>query len=100
MTCQDTQQKYNSRAAQLYREKLQHGASQAMRLHGTKVMAVLLALSPGTRYTGIHSGGSIGCQLDSFHLIDQNFNPFDCEPEAATRNGIDFTEVHLKKNIE
>jgi len=33
----DTQQKYNSRAAQLYREKLHHTAAQAMRLHGTKL---------------------------------------------------------------
>ena len=31
------QVKYNSRAAQLYREKLHHAAAQAMRLHGTKV---------------------------------------------------------------
>jgi len=33
----DTQQKYNSRAAQLYREKLHQSAAQAMRLHGTKL---------------------------------------------------------------
>jgi len=33
----DTQQKYNSRAAQLYREKLHQAAAQAMRLHGTKL---------------------------------------------------------------
>jgi ADP-ribosylation factor GTPase-activating protein 2/3 len=36
-TSTDTQVKYNSRAAQLYREKLHHAAAQAMRLHGTKV---------------------------------------------------------------
>lgn len=34
---QDAQQKYNSRAAQLYREKLHHAAAAAMRLHGTKI---------------------------------------------------------------
>uniref|UniRef100_A0A1B6D9B9 Arf-GAP domain-containing protein n=1 Tax=Clastoptera arizonana TaxID=38151 RepID=A0A1B6D9B9_9HEMI len=33
----DAQQKYNSRAAQLYREKLHSAAIQAMRLHGTKL---------------------------------------------------------------
>jgi len=33
----DTQQKYNSRAAQLYREKLSQAAVQAMRMHGDKL---------------------------------------------------------------
>lgn len=33
----DAQQKYNSRAAHLYREKLQHAAVQAMKTHGTKL---------------------------------------------------------------
>jgi len=33
----DTQQKYNSRAAQLYREKLSQAATQAMRMHGDKL---------------------------------------------------------------
>jgi len=33
----DTQQKYNSRAAQLYREKLSQAAAQAMRMHGDKL---------------------------------------------------------------
>lgn len=36
-TSTDAQQKYNSRAAQLYREKLHHQAAAAMRLHGTKL---------------------------------------------------------------
>lgn len=36
-TTTDTQMKYNSRAAQMYREKLHQVAAQAMRLHGTKV---------------------------------------------------------------
>lgn len=33
----DANQKYNSRAAQLYREKLHNAAIQAMKTHGTKV---------------------------------------------------------------
>jgi len=36
-TTKDTQQKYNSRCAQLYREKLHHLGAQAMRLHGTQL---------------------------------------------------------------
>ncbi|KAG8251655.1 ADP-ribosylation factor GTPase-activating protein 2 [Homalodisca vitripennis] len=53
----DAQQKYNSRAAQLYREKLHSAAVQAMRLHGNK-----LEISPresasvlGTRLVRSHS---------------------------------------------
>ncbi|KAL5010985.1 hypothetical protein ScPMuIL_013290 [Solemya velum] len=33
----DSQQKYHSRAAKLYKEKVHHMATQAMRLHGTKL---------------------------------------------------------------
>lgn len=33
----DAQQKYNSRAAQLYRDKLSAAAQNVMKVHGTKV---------------------------------------------------------------
>ena len=36
-TTKDSQQKYNSRAAQLYREKLHQSAVKAQRTYGTKV---------------------------------------------------------------
>ena len=37
-TTKDSQQKYNSRAAQMYREKLHQLALKAQRTHGTKVI--------------------------------------------------------------
>ncbi|XP_058985449.1 ADP-ribosylation factor GTPase-activating protein 2 isoform X4 [Musca domestica] len=42
----DAQQKYNSRAAQLYRDKLMQLAQQAMKVHGTKIDVSLKPSTP------------------------------------------------------
>ncbi|XP_012155704.1 ADP-ribosylation factor GTPase-activating protein 2 isoform X2 [Ceratitis capitata] len=42
----DAQQKYNSRAAQLYRDKLAAIAQQAMKVHGTKLDILTKAVAP------------------------------------------------------
>ena len=36
----DTQQKYNSRAASMYRDKLSQDAAKAMRMYGDKVTVI------------------------------------------------------------
>lgn len=40
----DAQQKYNSRAAQLYRDKINSAAQQAMKQHGTTVSSKIYSL--------------------------------------------------------
>jgi ADP-ribosylation factor GTPase-activating protein 2/3 len=44
-TTKDSQQKYNSRAAQLYREKLHQNAVKAQRTYGTKVLFINFKIS-------------------------------------------------------
>lgn len=66
----DTQQKYTSRAAQLYRDKLLHQAQQAYKLHGTTVICSLF--------------GTFRCFCVNFSLC-ANFSSISMRPITITK---------------
>ncbi|XP_055331883.1 ADP-ribosylation factor GTPase-activating protein 3-like [Paramacrobiotus metropolitanus] len=71
-TTTDAQQKYNSRAAQLYKDKLQQMSIQAMKVHGSK--------------------------LHLEHIVDAN--PEESAPKSKKDDNFDFFEVHSAENIQ
>jgi len=73
----DTQQKYNSRASQLYREKLHSLAAQAMRIHGTKLHL------EGSNETSEENQEKTG--QEDFFASEEQFTPSSIleEPAAA-----------------
>lgn len=77
-TTNDAQQKYHSRAASLYREKLLSQAHSVMKLHGTKLH---LDINTTTEATGQVK------EVDFFEEHSENFDTND-NSSTATTNGL------------
>lgn len=72
----DTQQKYNSRAASLYRDKLSQDATKAMRMYGDKVNIFFQnSVYSKTRQTQTQPEKDICYLLINFHVISLIFQP-------------------------
>lgn len=86
----DAQQKYNSRAAQLYRDKLAHQAQQGMKVHGTK-----LHLGQSEKIEGNENEFKAQEEEDFFSQCENdNHNDIRFEnnnPELGLANKLDLT---------
>lgn len=79
----DAQQKYNSRAAQLYRDKLQAAAIQAMKIHGTKLFLDTHSDKSENETKNHEEDFFAECSNDN-HEFTNNNNNNDIDNEAPT----------------
>ncbi|XP_045132738.1 ADP-ribosylation factor GTPase-activating protein 2-like isoform X2 [Portunus trituberculatus] len=90
-TTSDAQQKYNSRAAQLYREKLSQMAQQAMRIHGTRMNLDAAQTQSLAGPVGLSSQGFLAASHPK--LMGVNIDVAQPEPQEEKKE-VDFFEDH------
>ncbi|GAV07544.1 hypothetical protein RvY_17368 [Ramazzottius varieornatus] len=93
-TSTDAQQKYNSRAAQLYREKLQQMAIQAMKIHGAKLHLDTHSHEEHTEETSTKDKKD---HVDFFEAHSENSAPSSNWTQDKTENGSS-NEMRRPKN--